>query len=868
MMRYIYYILLVSWALLPWSALRAQALQQGVQGFQQYLSMKGSGNTGNAYALLWQSYQHMKTAAERVSPGTPEYEQLRTTLKQMWPHIEEGWQYSSQMRQRNNIILFGQAYLDIESMPAMKGVDLERSARYPTIAYNTAASTYNLAISSGQMDDYKQAIRYFKAYLSTGETKHRYNVLQFMFNTCLKAGDNESARGIVEELVTVDPTNTNLLKFAINVCMESQDYTAMQRYLTKALAVAPKDTKFLNLQAQLYEETQQFEKALDIYNSLRAQNPRSLDLAKHMAVCNYNLGVTYYNADLNGAGGKRNKKLSKDHFTAAATDLAYVASQESNSLKYAQALAYAYFYSEQSDKLAAANQRAMALGGVSASQDVAPTMISSSVASAATTAIASTAGTPVTPGSGVASGTVTPTAAQQDNSLPLYSEYAKTYVEDKLRKWQQKDPYETADEYRKRVTEETRNAKVKELLAQAEQDYIKTYTKDIRLGRDMTLRPYDAENRVFLIESKYGELIVPVPRENNEARAFEKGWSGMEFSNPQFYVNDDKLTLACLTFRTPAGKIYQYSGDKSLNYTETVVNVQFDKLDSDLFASNTKPTADTKQKRQTQTVTVGQSDVDMDIPTAKSKAMHTFAVVICNEDYEIVASVPMAKNDGTIFAQYCSQTLGLPKENVRLYQNATLGTMLRAMQDIATIADVYKDEEDFNVIFYYAGHGIPNESTKDAYIMPVDADGKQTEGCYSLKRLYARLGDLGAKSVVVFLDACFSGAQRDGDMLASARSVAIKAKAEGPTGNMVVFSAASDDETALPYTDKQHGLFTYFLLKKLKESKGNVTLSELGDYITKNVKRQSTVVNHKPQTPSVVPSTNMMGTWSSLKLIQ
>ena len=82
-------------------------------------------------------------------------------------------------------------------------------------------------------------------------------------------------------------------------------------------------------------------------------------------------------------------------------------------------------------------------------------------------------------------------------------------------------------------------------------------------------------------------------------------------------------------------------------------------------------------------------------------------------------------------------------------------------------------------------------------------------------------------------------------MLASARGVALKAKGDVPQGNMVVFSAASGDETAYPYKEKGHGLFTYFLLKKLQESKGDCTLGELGEYIQTNVRQQSVVINRR-----------------------
>ncbi|WP_298106822.1 caspase family protein, partial [uncultured Bacteroides sp.] len=103
-------------------------------------------------------------------------------------------------------------------------------------------------------------------------------------------------------------------------------------------------------------------------------------------------------------------------------------------------------------------------------------------------------------------------------------------------------------------------------------------------------------------------------------------------------------------------------------------------------------------------------------------------------------------------------------------------------------------------------------------------------------------------------------------MLASARGVAIKAKPEAPKGNMVVFSAAQGDETAYPYEDKGHGLFTYFLLKKLQETKGQVSLGELAQYVQQQVSRRSIVTNGKSQTPCVTPSETVVETWKGKML--
>ena len=256
--------------------------------------------------------------------------------------------------------------------------------------------------------------------------------------------------------------------------------------------------------------------------------------------------------------------------------------------------------------------------------------------------------------------------------------------------------------------------------------------------------------------------------------------------------------------------------------------------------------------------------IDQNIPVSDVTNANTFAVIIGNENYSLVAKVPYAKNDAQVLAEYCRKTLGLPTKNVRTYGDATYAMMMNAVKDIQDIAQAYHG--DINVIFYYAGHGIPDEKNRDAFLLPVDADGRQTSFCYPVSKLYQELGSLNVKSVVVLMDACFSGAQRGNGMLMAARGVAIKPRAEAPQGNMVVMTAASGEETAYPYEEKGHGMFTYFLLKKLRDTKGGCTLQELGEYIQTNVKQQSVVINRKSQTPTVVPSATIADSWRAMKL--
>ncbi len=262
------------------------------------------------------------------------------------------------------------------------------------------------------------------------------------------------------------------------------------------------------------------------------------------------------------------------------------------------------------------------------------------------------------------------------------------------------------------------------------------------------------------------------------------------------------------------------------------------------------------------------SDVDMDIPVTNRINDNTFAVIIANNDYKKVAKVDNAENDGRIFAEYCHKVLGVPQEHIRTHYNVTYGELLDAVEDIKSIANAKRGNLD--VIFYYAGHGVPNEQTKSAYILPIDADGKQMRLCYPLNELYSELSSMRANNTLVFLDACFSGATRSAnEMLLSARSVAIDVDPDEVQGKLVIFSAATGDQSALSYEEQKHGMFTYFLLKKLKETKGNIDLGALTDYVTESVALESQLKNKKQQTPTVMTGNEYgLTNWKNIKLVK
>lgn len=438
-----------------------------------------------------------------------------------------------------------------------------------------------------------------------------------------------------------------------------------------------------------------------------------------------------------------------------------------------------------------------------------------------------------------------------------YSTYAKQRVTQLVEEWQKKKEFETTAQWQARVTEQARNAKVNTFIEQARREYLEQ--NKVSIARK-EIGTYDADYGIFPVHiygsngDDLGNVYAKVPM--SDAQSFKANFSSVTLT-PRYGIVNDGVGIVDCTFRM-SGKSYA----SAQTYTEQ---------DNSALAINLPPLQITVNGNEQQMASSQpakpkvDNSIDLNIPVNQTTNTKTFALIIGNENYKKVEKVAYAANDAKVFAQYCTKTLGLPEKNVTVVTDASYGDMLSALDCIKSIAEAYGG--DVRVIFYYAGHGVPNESSHDAFLLPVDADGSITDVCLATSKLYGELSAMNARQVLVFMDACFSGSQRGSGMLASARGVALRANTERPRGNMVVFSAATGDQTAYPYEEKGHGLFTYFLLKKLRDTRGNVTLGELGDYVSTEVNRQSVVVNNKKQTPTVIPAEAVVNSWrvSNLK---
>ena len=187
--------------------------------------------------------------------------------------------------------------------------------------------------------------------------------------------------------------------------------------------------------------------------------------------------------------------------------------------------------------------------------------------------------------------------------------------------------------------------------------------------------------------------------------------------------------------------------------------------------------------------------------------------------------------------------MGISKSNIfyKINDDVTYAVFEKIFSKNGWLDKRVKDDKT-EIYFYYAGHGAPEYKTNKAYLIPFDGDPNYSaQTGYELNKLYENISNLNSKSVTVFLDACFSGASRDNNMLlADARPIYIEVSNPLVKGNFDIFTAASGKEISSAYPQKHHGIFTYFLLKGLKgdgdtNTDGELTTLELSNYIKDNV---------------------------------
>ena len=242
------------------------------------------------------------------------------------------------------------------------------------------------------------------------------------------------------------------------------------------------------------------------------------------------------------------------------------------------------------------------------------------------------------------------------------------------------------------------------------------------------------------------------------------------------------------------------------------------------------------------------------------------AVIIGNADYEHrdVPDVTFAHRDADAFRRYVVDILGYDPENVVDLRDASRRELFDALgtkSDPRSLLWSYLDPVGgSDVVVFYSGHGVPGVNDGRGYLLPVDADPKAAEDDgYPIDLLYRNVGGLEeARSVRVYLDACFSGGSNEGGLIRNASPVYVEATLPEGVGDKVTsLTAASGKQVASWDENARHGLFTHHLLNALygrgdADEDGEVTAAEVKAYLDRHMTRAARRQHRRIQEASLI----------------
>ncbi|MBR5353356.1 MAG: caspase family protein [Bacteroidales bacterium] len=283
--------------------------------------------------------------------------------------------------------------------------------------------------------------------------------------------------------------------------------------------------------------------------------------------------------------------------------------------------------------------------------------------------------------------------------------------------------------------------------------------------------------------------------------------------------------------------------------------------------------------------------VDFNIPHIEENInSKTYALIIADEEYTApLPNCDFATNDGDVLHQYFVHTLGIPTRHVKVLHNA--GRQEIYNEGIHWLKDIIKAQSgDVHIIIYYAGHGVSNQKWVP-YLMPSGVDVSKIRAfrsktgtlpedivlkggdaekilsqCISFDTLTGWFNRVEALSYTFIIDASFDGIQRSGKPFFTIKKESKRYRTPRVRSDIVVFMAADGDKTAYSFIDQHHGFFTYYILKELKYTRGEITFQDLFNNVTKNQAYESSLQG-KLQEPSMIIGGKLGENWGTRTFI-
>lgn len=426
-----------------------------------------------------------------------------------------------------------------------------------------------------------------------------------------------------------------------------------------------------------------------------------------------------------------------------------------------------------------------------------------------------------------------------------YSLFVKAYVENEMEYWQRKDPNESYARYKSRTTDAHRKEMMVFFEEEAKDKYLQEISKIMKLN--FSIRGYDKKEETMLLEESYfGKIEFKVP--SDESDKFISSWHDIEYT-PNYFIYNDTLALAKVLFYNTDGNVYTYINKVILDsiyvglpYSLSPVLVWGDKSRNNILEEKLR-------------------DIEKDIPQGDTINDKTWVVIIANENYRHESKMRYSNNDAELFKKYCINTFCIPKHNIKYIRNATLKEFGAAVEWLSKETMQYGEEA--KILFYYSGHGMLSLKNNKSYFVPVDGSFDKVKSCYGLDLFLSSLSAMSVGSAVVFVDAGFASYDRNGkktDVRVSISNNNIV------NGNVALCLAAQDNESVFLCQDKEHSLFTYFLLREIGKNYRNLKLGELFYNVQNKVKTYSLSKYKAMQMPVMIYSANLKDRWKDIEL--
>lgn len=911
------FLLLTLIFITAWTGYRAEAQeaasasQRANQQYVLFESERDKGTNMNAmYDYLLDSYENFKKVVE--APDNAQYlGGAKNRLRAMYPYLLNGAVYYSEKKQPSKALDLASAYIDMPQMKIFRSELLPKDSRYASVLYYAAVSAYNLQKNS-------MALRYFQEYLNTGtdvQAKDCYVYMNMIYQAQKKYADQER---VLEQAIAKYPVSLDFLYNLVNVHIATNDFEKLIGTIDRILVIDPNNDKVLPIKARILEKQGKNIEALDIYKRLYALHPNSFELMTGVARANFNCATEIVNNGstiANDAEYALVRQKASGYLLDAKDLFLKILEKDPSSKMYMQGLAGVYQYMDMKPEFEVLSQ----IISDGASYTTFPSRLlaykeemknSDNLAEQQ-----ETVPVPVEPAMLVIR---VDSFIDADNNkvIDAGESFAVQFTVENQGKG---DAYNI----RLRLSEQQGYDQYFEGPRELDGGNIPAGTSKEYTFRYITKRELPtvlAKINIYAFEANGfdadpSELIV-----NTQEYSMPR----LRVADHQFFASEGsaitlgqngKLTVAIQNYGAKMARNVKvnFTLPKNVYTTDSpemiidsiapgevatldygfLVNKRFDRDSVTVAMAVTEATRSAflneayKVKLGEYLTASSSMKINANIAarkvdpkefslTFKSELMknipvgavnqHRYALIIGNEDYSLTGAnaeinVPYAVNDAMLFREYCVRTFGVPDKQIKVVPNATAGMMHEQLDWLVNMASTDPEAE---LIFYYSGHGNNDEATKEPYLLPVDITGKNIRLGISLAELYKELARYPVKGAYVFLDACFSGGYKSAAPLLAQKGVRVVPKVGLPQGNTLSFSSSSGDQTSSVYHEKKQGYYTYYLIKTIRDAKGDITMKDLFRKTSSAVKRATALID-KIQEPQCMVSPTWTD-WENVKL--